>query len=268
MKMIVDAHTHLLPDRLAAAIRRFFADRGLDDFSYPTDHRTVLDRHHADGIDTIWNLPYAHKAGMARALNEAMLEASAAVADHPVTVLPGCTVHPDDADPVADFDAAIDAGAKILKLHCSVGDYEADDPRLAPVLASAGQRHVPVVIHAGHSPTGFTMENEIAPIGRAAAANPGTTIILAHFGHEAFLQAVTLLDEQPNVVADLTPVTGSPVPLTVEIAERLGDRIIFGSDAPNTRMAAGELLAGLRTLGISDSTLDKILSTNARALTA
>ena len=64
------------------------------------------------------------------------------------------------------------------------------------------------------------MDNEIAPIGRAAAANPGTTIILAHFGHEAFLQAVTLLDEQPNVVADLTPVTGSPVPLTVEIAER------------------------------------------------
>ena len=62
--------------------------------------------------------------------------------------------------------------------------------------------------------------------------------------------------------------TGSPVPLTVEIAERLRDRIIFGSDAPNTRMAAGELLAGLRTLGISDSTLDKILSTNARALTA
>ena len=47
--MIVDSHTHLLPDRLAAAIRRFFADRGLDDFSYPTDHRTVLDRHHADG---------------------------------------------------------------------------------------------------------------------------------------------------------------------------------------------------------------------------
>ena len=61
---------------------------------------------------------------------------------------------------------------------------------------------------------------------------------------------------------------GSPVPLTVEIAERLSDRIIFGTDAPNTRKTAGELLAGLRTLGITDATLDKILSTNARALTA
>ena len=62
--------------------------------------------------------------------------------------------------------------------------------------------------------------------------------------------------------------TGSPVPLTVEIAERLGDRIIFGSDAPNTRTTAGELLVGLRALGITAATLDKILSSNARALTA
>ena len=33
--MIVDAHVHLLPERLAAKIRRFFEDRGRARMPYP-----------------------------------------------------------------------------------------------------------------------------------------------------------------------------------------------------------------------------------------
>lgn len=264
--MFVDSHTHLLPDRLASAIRRFFAEHGAADFQYPLDHRTVLDRHLADGIDTVWNLPYAHKGGMARTLNASMIEVTESVADHHVDVIAGCTVHPDDTDPVTDFHDAIDAGARLLKLHCSVGDYQPDDPRLAGVLDAAGVRGVPVVIHAGHSIEGFTAADELAPIGRTAEQHRATTIVLAHFGHDAFEEAVILLDAHPNLVADLTPVVSSPVPITAEVANRHADRILFGTDAPNTGYAAADLLGRLRSTGISDDTVDAICSTNARRL--
>lgn len=266
--MFVDCHTHLLPDRLAMAIRRFFAAQGVADFAYSLDHRSVLDRHHADGIDAVWNLPYAHKAGIASSLNESMLEVTAALADHAVAVVPGCTVHPADDDPTADFHTAIDAGARVLKLHCSVGDYAPDDRRLAAVLDAAGARGVPVVIHAGHGVEGFTAADELGPVANALAEHHDTTIILAHFGHHAFDEAVALLEEHPNLVADLTPVVNSPVPITAAIADRFADRILFGSDAPNTGHAAGVLIDRLRTTGASDETLAAVLSGNARRLVA
>jgi len=266
-RVIVDCHTHLLPDRLAAAIRRFFVDHGMADFDYPLDHRAVLDRHLADGIGMVWNLPYAHKAGMARELNASMIEVSAALADHPVDVITGCTVHPDDVDPVADFTAAVDAGARVLKLHCSVGDYQPDDPRLGGVLDAAGERGVPVVVHAGHGIDGFTEVDELAPLGRAAAAHRSTTMILAHFGHHAFAEAVTMLDDHPNLVADLTPVVSSSVPITAAIADRHATRILFGTDAPNTDIAARTLLGELGQTGAAQSSIDAILSGNALRLT-
>ncbi len=264
--MIVDCHTHLLPDRLATAIRRFFTDHGVEEFHYPLDHRALLDRHLDDGITMVWNLPYAHKAGMARQLNRSMLEVTAALADHPVDVVPGCTVHPDDSDPARDFTDAVDAGARVLKLHCSVGNYAPDDPSLGTVLDAAGERGVPVVIHAGHGVDGFTESDELAPIARAAAAHRSTTIILAHFGHHAFDDAVVMLDEHPNLVADLTPVVHSTVPITADIADRHADRILFGTDAPNTGFAAADLLRVLRSIGAADASIEAICDGNARRL--
>ena len=266
--MIVDSHTHLLPNRLAVAVRRFFREHGVSEFHYPLDYSEVLDRHHADCIDTVWNLPYAHKAEMARSLNASMIEVSASLANHPVDVVPGCTVHPDDSNPLADFNDAVEAGARVLKLHCSVGAYEADDQRLSDVLDAAGGRGVPVVIHAGHDVDGFTAADELTPIGRAAAQHQDTAIILAHFGHHAFEDAVVLLDKHPNLVADLTPVTFSPVPITADIANRYADRILFGSDAPNTGYRASQLLDLLRSTGASEATLESICSSNARRLTS
>jgi len=214
----------------------------------------------------VWNLPYAHKAGMARQLNESMIEVTESLADHAVDVVAGCTVHPDDANPASDFNDAVDAGARVLKLHCSVGDYEPDDPRLGAVLDAAGERGVPVVVHAGHGIDGFTAADELTPIGRTAAQHRSTTLILAHFGHQAFEEAVTMLDEHPNLVADLTPVTFSSVPITAEIADRHADRILFGTDAPNSGFVASELLDLLRSTGASDTTIDAICSDNARRL--
>lgn len=143
--------------------------------AYPLDHRIVIERHLADGIDTIWNLPYARRAGTAAALNAAILEISRGLTDDRMTVIAGCTVHPADDDPVGDLRAAIAAGARVVKLHCSVGEYEIADARLHDTLVAAGDEHVPVVVHAGHSVAGVTEADEVARLAIVAAACPATT---------------------------------------------------------------------------------------------
>jgi predicted TIM-barrel fold metal-dependent hydrolase len=265
--MVVDCHTHLFPLRLARRIRGFF-DRHLTEgaLAYDLDHRSLLDAHAADGISVLWNLPYAHRAGIAAQLNDNMIEIASEFAEHPVRLVSGCTVHPADDDPAGIVARAHDRGARVLKLHCSVGNYELTDPRLGPVLDMAADRRLPVTVHAGHAITGRTAAVELGAVGATAEAHPDTTFVLAHCGHDAYADAIGLLERHANLHADLTPVIDEPVPLTATDAARFADRLLFGSDAPNTGRSAGVLLEDLRSTGIDDGVFERITSTNALAL--
>jgi len=265
--VIIDAHTHLLPERLAKKIREFFADHITAAFAYPIDHEVVLERHRADGITQIWNLPYAHKAGVAAGLNDAMLEISARLVGHGVEVVPGCTVHPADPDPASELRRAVAAGARVVKLHCSVGKFELDDPRLAEALEVAGELGTPVVYHAGHAISGSTAAADVAPLERAALAHPATSFILAHFGHHALAAGIAAVDRHANIYADLTPVVHDAIPVLPADLERLAPKLLFGSDAPNTGITAGALLESLRARA-STAALATILHGTAERLTA
>lgn len=265
---VVDSHTHLLPDRLARAIRRFFDDHMPGDLQYPIDPRTVLDRHAADGITSVWTLPYAHKPGMAVELNAAVVRLGRDLADHVVEVVVGCTAHAGDDDPGGTVEAAADDGARVCKLHCSVGDFEADDPRLDPLYQAAARRAMPVVIHLGHAVSGHTEADELRPVDAVASRHPECAVIVAHAGHRAHLAALELLDRHPNLYADLTPVVDEPVPLTADDVLVRSDRFLFGSDAPNTAIAAGAMLERVRSWRLPPPAEAAVLGGNARRLLA
>ena len=67
---VTDSHVHLLPGRLGEKVRAFFGEAG-DSLVYDIDHDSVLGALAAEGVDEVWHLPYAHKAGIAEGLNEA-----------------------------------------------------------------------------------------------------------------------------------------------------------------------------------------------------
>lgn len=268
MTAIVDSHTHLLPERLAQAIRAFFDRHMPPGLAYPADNRTVLDRHHADGIEAVWTLPYAHKPGMADGLNAQVLALARALADHPVEVVAGCTAHVGDDDPGGILARAVDAGARVAKLHCSVGDFDADDERLDPVWALAARRSLPVVVHLGHAVSGHTEHDELEPVAVVARRHPECPIIIAHAGHRAHRRALELLEQHPNLHADLTPVVVDPVPVEADQALDHHQRLLFGSDAPNTAIPAGALLARVRDWALPARAEADILGGNARRLVA
>ncbi len=65
--------------------------------------------------------------------------------------LPSATLYPEPG--VRDYvTAALDAGARIFKVHLQVGGFPPDDPQLRPVWGLLAEAGVPVVVHAGHAP--------------------------------------------------------------------------------------------------------------------
>jgi hypothetical protein len=245
---VVDAHVHLLPPRLQAAIRGFFDRHGIDSgrFAYPADHGEICDRLAAEGISEVWSLPYARRPGSAADLNASMAGLAAARRGGPVRVIGGCTVHPGDDQPVTLLRSAVeDLGLRVLKLHCSVGDFSPDDPRLDPVWGYAAEIALPVVLHAGHAPDGHTGEAELEPVAEVARRHPRARVIIAHCGHAASEAALRLVAGHEHVYADLTPVIHHPVRVPAAELSALAGKLLFGSDAPNTGLTVTQLLDGL-----------------------
>ena len=271
---LVDAHVHLLPPRLQAAIRGFFAARGFpsERFAYPADAAAVCDQLTAEGVSEVWSLPYARRPGSAAELNTAMARLAAAHADGvSVRVIGGCTVHPADDGPAGLVRIAVeDLGLRVLKLHCSVGDFAPDDRRLDPVWEYVSAVALPVVLHAGHAPDGHTEAAELAPVETVARRHPAARIIIAHCGHTASDVALRLVAGYPGVHADLTPVLRQPVRPDPAALAAVAGKVLFGSDAPNTGLSVSSLLAGLAGAdgGLTEADRAAITGGTARRLIA
>ncbi len=265
---IVDAHVHLLPGRLAIKVREFF-DRHISwgRLVFPLDHATILDMLHTDGIGMVWSLPYAHKGGVASGMNASSAATVAEFRGGPVEVVGGATVHPQDDDPAGVVREALDLhGLRVLKLHCSVGNFQADDPALMPVWSLVAHRQMPVVIHVGHAVSGHSEADELAAIERVAQTFPQAPVIIAHCGHHSGNAALDLVEKYPAVYADLTPVVFEPVNLPAERVQALSAKLLFGSDAPNAALTIRQLLDHLKSWNLTPEAEEAILGGNARKL--
>jgi predicted TIM-barrel fold metal-dependent hydrolase len=260
--MIVDTHVHLLPERLAAAIRAFFEQHMPDAMLYPWQLAPARASIQAAGVERCWSLPYAHKPGMASALNRWMAET---FGGDPL-VEPGGTVHPGDDVAAVVGEALDDLGLRLMKLHCSVGKFAPDDPRLDPLWKRVSEMGWPVVVHAGHAIDGRTDAAEIAPIGRVATRWPEARIIVAHCGAPAVTATIALMHEHRSLYADLTPVIDDVTPVDSRVLHGLAHRLLFGSDAPNTGVRIEDAIAHVRGFGLSEAHTDAILGGNARTL--
>lgn len=259
--MIIDSHVHLLPERLAAKIRRFFEERGAPPLLYPYDPDAARQALVSAGIGRCWTLPYAHRGGVASGLNRWMAEA---FLNDPF-VVPGATVHPDDDVPSV-VSEAVHLELPVFKLHCSVGRFGPDDPRLDPLWAAVSAGGQPVVVHGGSAPEGTASPVEIEAIGRTAARWPAARIIVAHFGSPSEKETLELLARAPSVFADLTPVVGEPVRISGGDIGGFERRVLFGSDTPTVAVTIEDSLARVRAWRLSPADEASVLGGNAERL--
>ena len=235
----IDAHTHLFPDRLAAAIQRTLSAETDWEFSTPTARDEIEARLRSAGVETYVALPYAHKAGIASELNEWLLE-QAAASD---SLIPFATVHPDDEDPAGVVRDAFEAGARGLKIHCPVQQCRPADSRLEPALEVAVGYDRPITYHGGTAP----MYEDDPYVGADAfleviESYPELRVCCAHMGTYETDRFLAFAREYDRVYLDTTFAMSTSAPETMgfdpssisdETLVELSGSIMYGSDFPN-----------------------------------
>lgn len=236
---VADAHVHLMPERLMAAIREALGDAAGWEFDHPTD-RERMEATLADaGVERYAALPYAARPGAAADLNEWVIDAAAA-SDRAV---PFATVHAADDDPGTVVADAFDAGARGLKLQLPVQGFAADDPRLDPVYEVVAARDAPVVLHAGTAP----MFEDSPHVGverfeSFLASYPDVRVCAAHMGAYEVDAFVDLARDNDSVFLDTTFAMSSvaetymdfdPATVDDDTLIELSESVMYGSDYPN-----------------------------------
>jgi hypothetical protein len=168
--------------------------------------------------------------------------------------------------------AAIEAGARIFKVHVQVGDFDPRDELLTEVWGLLAESAVPVVVHCGSGPQPGRHTGP-GPFGAVLAAHPNLTAIIAHAGTPEYAEHTDLVEKYPNVYLDTTMVAtdflNSLSPVPVEVVKRwqvLQDRIVHGSDFPNIPYGYGHQLYALERLGLGDDWLRAVCWQNPARL--
>lgn len=262
----IDVHTHLHPEWLSRAIRRWFAERSDWTLEHPAEPSLVADALRDHDVDHFVFFSYAHKPGLARELN-AWLHAAAAR-------LPGGiplgTVHPGDPDMLGVADQALgEYGFKGFKLHINVQRFFPDDPRVLPLYERVLAFDRLLLVHAGTAPWPNDFDG-FPRFARVMAMFPELTAIVAHMGLWESRQFLDLLDRYPNLYLDTTMAFAPgglgrirPVEISNEDLVRWQDRILFGSDFPILPYPYDEERAALWARGLPMPVYQKIFHDNA-----
>lgn len=259
--MIIDSHVHLHPNRLAEAIRRYFHEHIWHvDYALDVEEAVATLK-----VDRMVALPYAHKPGIASALNDFTLELAR---KHP-EVVPCCTVFPGEKGVIEDALAGPFHGVKI---HCHVMRCAPDDPRLDDVWEASSRTQKPVVIHCGPEPAsaGYGIDvrqfSGYEKLARALRRFPDAVAIVPHLGVDQSAQFEEMLGEFPNLYLDTAMVICDYFPQRPDIGmlRRHPDRILYGTDFPNLPYPWDTELKVVRGLKLPHE--DKLLFRNAARL--
>jgi cytosine/adenosine deaminase-related metal-dependent hydrolase len=271
---LIDLHVHFMPERVERKVWAYFDRARLPDgepwtIAYREEHTARLDRLRAFGVLAFPSLVYPHKPAMAEWLNAWALGFAAATPD----CIPTATFYP---EPGVDryVAEALDAGARIFKVHLSVGAYDPRDPLLVPVWRRLAAERLPIITHAGSGPDPgpFTGPESFAEV---LADHPDLVALIAHMGGPEYAEFFDLALRYENVHLDTTMTFTdfmarlSGVAYPPALVDRLGehpDRVVYGTDFPNIPYPYGTQLAALERLGLGDDWLRAVCYENAARL--
>ncbi len=276
---ITDCHIHVQPwwelkPHMLEAFSRGRSD--LDELqAIMKSPERLLKRLDADGIDraVLVNYPAPDVMGFTHRVNDYVTEYCRAAPDR---LVPMGGVHPRFAEDAArEVRRAAELGVRALKLHpCHMAvlpnAYLDGMASLRAIYEEAQRLKLPIMIHTGTSifPGARSRNGEPIAVDDVAVDFPDLTIILAHGGRPLWMeQAFFLVRRFPQVYMDVSGIPPKAVlryfPRLLEVA----DKVLYGSDWPSPGVRSmGENLRDLRSLGLPEPVLKKILEENPARL--
>ena len=263
--MIIDFHTHVFPDRIAAStVSALEAASGNRPYSDGTADG-LLAALDAAGASVAVNLPVLTKPtqfesilGFARDLNGREYGGT--------RIVSFAGIHPADPNPEEHLSMVKAAGIKGIKIHPDYQRTFFDDEAYVRIIAEAKRLGLIVVTHAGVD-AGFrgeevkcTPERVLRLLDRVGGYSG---LVLAHLGGAEMTREVIDSLAGEDVYFDTAYNLGHVTPSELsELLEKHGtERILFATDSPWQDISRE--VERIRTLGLSERELSMILSENA-----
>jgi uncharacterized protein len=150
-----------------------------------------------------------------------------------------------------------------------------NDPRFAPLWATAQELGLPVLFHSGYAAAGSGTRGgggvrlkycQPIHLDDVAADFPDLTIICAHPSWPWTAESLAIARHKPNVYVDLSGWAPRYFPdeLVAQVAKMIPDKALFGSDAPSLPLE--RWLDEFAQLPFSPEVRRKIMLDNARAV--
>ncbi len=269
--MIIDFHTHMFPDKIAAStietLEKTCRLPAQTDGTYDGLSRSTKEA----GIDLSIALPVVTKPRQFASINRFALGHQGTLGDCGTAgeenILSFGSLHPDCEDYRAELKEIKDMGLKGIKLHPDYQGTYFNDIRYKRIIAYATELDLIITVHAGLDPL---CPDDIHCTPRMAAevireVKP-EKLILAHMGgNERWDEAEELLVGE-NVYFDTGVVLDSmPEEQFLRMVRNHGSgKILFGTDCPWANQK--KYVDLIRSMPLADEELDNILSGNARRL--
>lgn len=266
LPFVVDAHVHLFPDRMFDAIWHWFDEHGWP-VRYKLYSSQIIAFLRARGVGHMVALHYAHKPGMARAMNRYV---ASVVAEHrDVSGL--ATVFPGEPNAKEILEEAFAMGLRGVKLHCHVQCFSPDDDALHEVYRTCADHKMPLVMHAGREPRSSAYKCDPYEVcgaertRRVLESFPKLRLSVPHLGADEYDGYLELIETFDNLWLDTTMMLADYFPIRPPHAllHARRDKVMYGTDFPNLPYAWDRELRRLSSYGYRESDLPALLGTNA-----
>lgn len=231
--MIIDAHAHIFPDKIADKVAHSICN---------------FYGFYADEPDTIVSASITELLKQGKEANIGhYLVCSVAVTEHQTThindfllgalkqfpIFTGlAALHPDFADYESELDRCVEGGFAGVKLHPDFQKFNMDDERYLPFFRAIAKRNLPILMHMGDARYDYSSPERLGNLLRAV---PDLTVTAAHFGgYSRWEEVVKHLPKSDRLYFDTCSSLGF---LDNDRALRLIDhygveKFLFGTDFP------------------------------------
>lgn len=233
--MIIDAHAHIFPDKIAekaaAGISEFYAGMTMDSGGTLGE---LLRKGNEAGVDRFLVQSVATVPQQVTAINDYI---AGCVKNHPDKLIGFGAMHPDLPDIQGETERLISLGLRGIKLHSDFQSFAIDDERAFPIYEAAEGR-LPILFHCGDPRSDFSSPERLM---RVIKRFPRLTVIGAHFaGWTVWDKSAELLGdyirENPEcgVYTDCSSSLYAMRPEhAAELIRKFGaDRVMWGTDYP------------------------------------
>ncbi len=226
--MIIDAHAHIFPDKIAdkaaAGIGAFY------DLDIRHDGRlsTLFRVGDEAGIDRYIVQSVATIPEQVESINNFI---AASVNEYPDKLVGFGALHPDYSDIEKETERIVSLGLKGIKLHSDFQKFDIDDPKAYKIYETAQKMKLPILFHVGDFRYEYSDPERLAKI---MELYPDLTIVGAHFAGWSEWEKAEKLFAGGKIYCDLSSSLYAMEPERAgELIHIFGtERVMFGTDYP------------------------------------